>query len=148
MVARVLRGVAAAGRDVREVDICGCGWFSLSPDGRATVTDALKDIVAYFGPYFEDAALATVGLREADFAVIRRLLAARRYEEARERVTPEMLRLAVVGDPRTAIRAIEHLAEAGVTQVSVGGPLGPDPRETVRLFGRQIIPHFRPAGRS
>jgi len=27
--------------------------------------------------------------------------------------------------------------------VSVGGPLGPDPRETIRLFGEAIIPHFR-----
>jgi 5,10-methylenetetrahydromethanopterin reductase len=54
-----------------------------------------------------------------------------------------MLRLAVVGTPRDAIGQIERLAAAGVTQVSVGGPLGPDPREAIRLFGKEIIPYFR-----
>jgi 5,10-methylenetetrahydromethanopterin reductase len=51
--------------------------------------------------------------------------------------------LAITGSPRDAIRKIEMLAAAGVTQVSVGGPLGPDPRETIRLFGERIIPYFR-----
>ncbi|MND04182.1 methylenetetrahydromethanopterin reductase [compost metagenome] len=54
-----------------------------------------------------------------------------------------MLQLAVAGDPRTIIRRIEALAAAGITQVSVGGPLGPDPRAAIRLFGAEIIPYFR-----
>ncbi|MBI3457227.1 MAG: LLM class flavin-dependent oxidoreductase [Candidatus Rokubacteria bacterium] len=143
MVRRVLAGVRAAGRDPREVDVCGCGWFSISADGRGTATDGLRDIVAYFGPYLEEEALETVGLGRGDFAEIAKLIQARQYAEARVRVTPEMLRLAVAGSPRDAIAKIECLAEAGVTQVSVGGPLGPDPRETVRLFGDRIIPYFR-----
>ena len=54
-----------------------------------------------------------------------------------------MSRLAVVGTPSDAIEKIEMMIEAGITQISVGGPLGPDPSETVRLFGEKIIPHFR-----
>jgi len=143
MVRRVLDGVEHAGRNPAEIDICGCAWFSLSTDGRGTVTDSLKDVVAYFGPYLEEEALATVGLGHADFVEIQELIAARRYAEARERVTTEMLRLAVAGSPHEAIRKIEMLAESGITQVSAGGPLGPDPRETIRLFGEHIIPYFR-----
>jgi 5,10-methylenetetrahydromethanopterin reductase len=143
MVAHVRAGMRRAGRDSGDVDICGCGWFSVSADGKGCDTGALRDIVAYFGNYLDERALATVGLGRADFNDTARLVAGRRYAEAREAVTPEMLRLAVTGDPRAVIRQIEVLAEAGITQVSVGGPLGPDPRETIRLFGAQIIPHFR-----
>lgn len=143
MAGRVLKGAAAAGRNPQEIDICGCGWFSLSADGTGTATDTLKDIVAYFGPYLEEAALNTVGLSQADFGEIGRLITAKQYAAARAKVTPAMLRLAVVGTPREAIRKIELLAEAGITQISVGGPLGPDPRATIRLFGEEIIPYFR-----
>jgi 5,10-methylenetetrahydromethanopterin reductase len=143
MVGRVLKGVAAAGRDPGEVDICGCGWFSLSADGRGTATDALKEIVAYFGPYLEEEALNTVSLSHDDFVEIGELIEARRYDDAREQVTPDMLQLAITGSARDAIQKIEMLASAGITQVSVGGPLGPDPRETIRLFGEEIIPYFR-----
>lgn len=143
MAGRVLKGAAAVGRNPQEVDICGCAWFSLSADGTGTTTDRLKDIVAYFGPYLEEAALNTVGLSPADFGEIGRLITAKQYAAARAEVTPAMLRLAVVGSPREAIRKIELLAEAGITQVSVGGPLGPDPRATIHLFGEEIIPYFR-----
>ncbi len=143
VVERVRAGARAAGRDPGQVDICGCAWFSVSADGTGTATDALRDIVAYFGPYLEEDALRTVGLGRADFAEIGRLVAARRYPEARARVTPEMLRLAVIGSPREAIRAIERLGEAGITQVSVGGPLGPDPGNAIRLFGKEVISYFR-----
>ena len=65
------------------------------------------------------------------------------YDGARAAVTPEMMNLAIVGSPKDAIAKIELLAEAGVTQVSIGGPLGPDPGEAIRLFGEQVIPYFR-----
>ena len=143
MVNRVRRGADRVGRDAAELDICGCGWFSISADGKGTDTDALKDIVAYFGYYLEEEALNSVDLQRKDFAEIFRLIEKQGYSEARQRVTPDMLKLAVVGTPEDAIRKIELLAEAGVTQVSVGGPLGPDPSETIRLFGAKVIPYFR-----
>jgi 5,10-methylenetetrahydromethanopterin reductase len=143
MVDRILKGVARAGRNKNEVDICGCAWFSISEDGKGTQTDTLKDILAYFGNYMDEDALATAGLSRAHFSETERLVAAGDYTGARAAVTPEMMKLAVVGTPKDAIAKIEMLAEAGVTQVSVGGPLGPDPGETIRLFGEQVIPYFR-----
>jgi 5,10-methylenetetrahydromethanopterin reductase len=143
MADRILRGVRNAGREKDDFDICGCAWFSISEDGRGTKTDTLKDILAYFGNYLDEEALATVGLSRAHFSETERLVTAGDYTGAREAVTPEMMQLAVVGTPEDAIAKIEMLAEAGVTQVSVGGPLGPDPGETIRLFGEKVIPYFR-----
>jgi 5,10-methylenetetrahydromethanopterin reductase len=54
-----------------------------------------------------------------------------------------MMKRAVVGRPRDAIAKIEMLADAGVTQVSIGGPLGPDPAAAIRLMGDKVIPYFR-----
>jgi 5,10-methylenetetrahydromethanopterin reductase len=143
MVARIRAGMQRAGRKEDAVDICGCGWFSVSADGKGCDTAALRDIIAYFGHYMDERALAAVGLGRADFRETGRLVAGRRYAEARNAVTPDMLTLAITGNPREVIAKIEALADAGITQVSVGGPLGPDPREAIRLFGAQIIPHFR-----
>jgi len=42
-----------------------------------------------------------------------------------------------IGTPEDAVAAIERLADAGVTQVSLGGPLGPDPAEAVRLVAQE-----------
>ncbi len=143
MAARILKGVHKAGKDPADFDICGCAWFSISEDGKGTKTDTLRDILAYFGNYLDEEALGTVGLSQAHFSETQALVSAGDYAGARAAVTPEMMQLAITGTTKDAIAKIEMLAEAGVTQVSVGGPLGPDPRETIRLFGEQVIPYFR-----
>ncbi len=53
-----------------------------------------------------------------------------------------MLQLAIVGTPQDVIKQIEYLAEQGITQVNLGGPLGPDPAEAIRLMGEKVIPYF------
>jgi len=143
MVQRILKGMNKSGKDPVDFDICGCAWFSISENGKGTETDRLKDILAYFGHYLDEEALATVGLSHAHFSRTQQRVDAGDYDGARAAVTPEMMKLAVVGSPKDAIRKIELLADAGVTQVSIGGPLGPDPAETIRLFGEQVIPYFR-----
>ncbi len=143
MTRRILKGVRKAGKSRDDFDVCGCAWFSISESGKGTQTDTLKDILAYFGHYMDEEALATIGLSRAHFSETQRLVDAGDYGGARAAVTPEMMKLAVVGSPKEAIAKIEMLAEAGVTQVSIGGPLGPDPGEAIRLIGEQVIPYFR-----
>jgi 5,10-methylenetetrahydromethanopterin reductase len=143
MTERVLKGVRKAGKNPEDFDICGCAWFSISETGKGTETDQLKDILAYFGHYLDEQALATVGLSRAHFSATQRLVDKGDYRGARAAVTPEMMKLAVVGRPRDAIAKIEMLADAGVTQVSIGGPLGPDPASAIRLMGDKVIPYFR-----
>lgn len=143
MAERVLKGVRKAGKDPAQFDVCGCAWFSVSESGTDTRTDTLKDILAYFGHYLDEEALATVGLSRAHFAGTQRLVDAGDYAGARAAVTPDMMKLAVVGNAKEAIAKIEMLAAAGVTQVSIGGPLGPDPAAAIRLIGEKVIPYFR-----
>ncbi len=143
MVERVNRGINKAGRSPDEVDICGCAWISMTESGKDTVTDSLKDILAYFGNYLDEEALNTVGLSQKSFAGTAKAVEERNYEKARELVTEDMHQLAIVGSPEDAIKKIELLFDSGINQVSIGGPLGPDPEETIRLFGEKVIPHFR-----
>ncbi len=143
MTERIMKGVHKAGKNPADFDVCGCAWFSISESGKGTQTDTLKDILAYFGNYLDEEALATVGLSKASFSETQRLVAAGDYPGARAAVTAEMMQLAVIGSPKDAITKIEMLADAGVTQVSIGGPLGPDPAAAIRLIGEQVIPYFR-----
>lgn len=142
MVPMIVKGAQGVGRDPAELDIAGCAWLSLS-ETRAAATRVLRQMIAYFGPYLEAPALATVGLKPADFDALKVLVSQGRYDEAAAAVTEEMFRLAIVGMPKDVIARIENLAELGVTQVSLGGPLGPDPDAAIRLMGERVIPRFR-----
>jgi 5,10-methylenetetrahydromethanopterin reductase len=144
VVRAIEAGVARAGRDRTRFVVSGCGWLSLSADRRAAA-DRMRDMIAYFGPYLEDEALATVGLGRRDFRSIKERIDHGDYDGARALVTPEMERLGIVGTPREVISQIEELGRAGIDEVGLGGPLGPDPEEAIRLLGREIIPHFRGA---
>jgi 5,10-methylenetetrahydromethanopterin reductase len=104
----------------------------------------MRDMVAYFGPYLEDEALATIGLSRADFAAIKAHTDVGDYAGAKALVTDDMLRLGIVGTPKDVIRQIEELAGAGIDEVGLGGPLGPDPHAAIELLGREVMPYFRP----
>ncbi len=142
MVSAITKGALEAGRDPAGVDIAGCAWLSLAAQ-RSDATDILREMIAYFGPHLEAQALATIGLTPADFEPLRHLVDAGCYEDAAASVTESMFALAINGTPKDVIRQIEGLAAAGVTQISFGGPLGPDPAEAIRLMGEQVIPYFK-----
>ena len=142
MVPAIHKGALAAGRDPAEVDICACGWLSLSEDVTAA-QDLLRPMVAYFAPYLEAPALATAGLDLADFDEVGRLISEQRYDDAYAAVTEPMFRLGIVGTAKDVIARIEMLADMGVTHVNLGGPLGPDPEATIRIMGEEVIPYFR-----
>jgi 5,10-methylenetetrahydromethanopterin reductase len=138
----IARGVRASGRDRGSFVISGCGWLSLSAQRKAAA-DKMRHMVAYFGAYLEEEALATVGLSRADFAPIKARIDAGDYAGAQTLVTDDMLKLGIVGTPKDVIRQIEDLAAAGVDEVGLGGPLGPDPAAAIELLRREVMPYFR-----
>ncbi|MCZ7663732.1 MAG: LLM class flavin-dependent oxidoreductase [Thermoleophilia bacterium] len=142
MVAPIREGLRRAGRDPEAFVVAGCAWVSVSDQGGAA-RDTIRDIVAYFGPYLEEAALAAIGLPPGAFAPIKERLLAGDYRGAASLVTEPMLRVAMVGTPAEIIPRIETLLEAGVTHVSLGGPLGPDPRRAIELLGHEVLPRVR-----
>jgi len=142
MVPAIAKGAIAIHRDPKEVDISGCAWLSLSANPAAP-TDTLRKMISYFGWGLEESALATVGLTAQDFTPIKALIDQGKYEQAQNAVTDEMCRLALTGTPKQVITQIERLADLGITQVNLGGPIGPDPKEAIRLMGEQVIPYFQ-----
>ena len=142
LVAEVRAGAQAAGRDPNELELTACAWLSLSEDGRAT-DDPLRPMIATFAPYLGEAALASIGLTRADLEPVRALAAAGRLDAAAAAVSAPTFALALAGTPEQVAERIAALALLGVTHVSLGGPLGPDPGEAIRLLGERVIPAVR-----
>lgn len=137
VVRLVHEGAEAAGR--RDVEIVGFLWISVADD-RDEALRCVDDVVAYFGVYLDDFALAHVGLCQQDFAEIRAALDRGDKQAARRLVTPPMRRLAVAGTVDDCIEQLERVAAAGITHASLGGPLGPNPDRAVRLIGEKMLP--------
>ncbi|GFO97487.1 5,10-methylenetetrahydromethanopterin reductase [groundwater metagenome] len=65
------------------------------------------------------------------------------FADAVRAVTPEMMdAFAICGTPKKCIEKINGLIKAGVTQIVVGSPIGPDRTEAIKLVGKEIIPYF------
>jgi 5,10-methylenetetrahydromethanopterin reductase len=116
--------------------------LSLSADGALAATK-MRGMIAYFGPYLEEEALAKIGLTCSDFAPIKARTDVGDYAGAQSLVTEPMLKLAIVGTPGQVIFAmIEDLASAGVDEIGLGGPLGPDrtPRSSCSARSHAVFP--------
>ena len=137
------RGLSRGGRSLQEFDLAACIWCSISDD-RTAAEDVMKDKIAYYGHALSGYLRDRLGLDERDLAAMERALQRDRdAERARALVTPEMLRIGIVGNPDDLIRRLESLVEMGAEHLSFGPPLGPDPVEAVRLLGDRVLPHFR-----
>jgi len=135
-------GAARAGRGIEDLDIVGCIWFSVSRD-REAAKDALRGLVSFYGPHLAPEMIGKVGLVPEDFDAIREALSARDHERAESLVTDEMAQIAVYGTPEDCVERIDRLISRGLTHVRFGPPLGPEPEETIKLIGEEIIPHFK-----
>lgn len=141
-VAKIGDGAKKAGKDLSKLDIAGCVWLSLANASEDAVINPLKELVAYFGPLLGVKGLASVGLTHEEFEPVQRVFKESGIEEARKLVTDRMLRLAIHGSLDDCMQKLEKLEKAGVNQVLLGAPLGPNPRESIEIIGRSIIPHF------
>jgi 5,10-methylenetetrahydromethanopterin reductase len=135
----VRAAAAAAGRDPDAVDIPACFWVSIDEDpDRAAAPLAEK--LAYYGPSISATQLADAGLTPADFRPAAAALERGDTAAACRLITPQMLRLGIVGDAAAVIARCRALAAAGATHLSFGPPLGPDPVAAVTRLGRDVLP--------
>lgn len=134
-------GARRADRDVREIDISGCVWFSLSND-TDMAKEALRELIAYYGPHLAPVMIEEIGLNTADFDPIEDAIRRSDFETAKALVTERMMRLAIFGSPEQCIQRLEELEKTGVTQVNIGPPLGPRPEEAIETIGSKIIQYF------
>ncbi len=139
----IAAGAAAAGRSLDDIDLAACIWVSLSDDAIAAEA-ALREKIAYYGAGFSPLILDRLGVSKADFGPIEEaMMTERDTEKARNLVTPDMLRIGVVGTSDDLIARLEGLVGMGARHLSFGPPLGPDPLRAVEQLGRDVIPHFR-----
>jgi 5,10-methylenetetrahydromethanopterin reductase len=141
-IAAVRAGAVAAGRDPDELELGACTWLSLSEDGSGT-EEPLRPMIATFAPYLEDHALAAIGLERHELEPLRELVDAGRHDEAAAAVTQPMFALGLTGGPDEVTQRILALQASGVTHVSLGGPIGPDPWNAIRLLGERVLPALR-----
>jgi 5,10-methylenetetrahydromethanopterin reductase len=144
-VRKISEGARNAGKDPSKVDIAGCVWLSIAKNRESAAIDPLKELVAYFGPLLGVKGLAAVGLSHEAFAPVHEEFKKSGIKSAIKLVTDKMLRLAVYGSPDDCIASLEKLEKAGVNQILLGAPLGPNPKESVNIIGQKIIPYFRNA---
>lgn len=142
MVEPIRRGAIRAGREPSELDVAGLAWLSISEDGDAARA-RLAEVAAYFGSYLEAPALATIGVRPEDYLPARERIMVGDREGARRLVSEEMLGLGIVGTPEECRDPVEMMIDAGVTNVLLGGPLGPDPAEAIELAAEELVEPLR-----
>jgi len=142
VMGHIATGARRAGRSLEDIDVVGCIWFSVSQDPEKA-KDALRDLVTFYGPHLAPDMIAKIGLTPSDFDPIKEAYAARDPEKARSLMTDEMANIAIHGTPEDCIQRLEKLVDRGLKHVRFGPPLGPDPAETIRLIGEEIVPYFR-----
>lgn len=142
-VQKISEGARRAGKDPKDVDVAGCVWMSIAKTREEAIITPLKELVAYFGPLLGVKGLAAVGLAHADFANVHETFKKVGMREASKLVTDKMLKLAIYGSPDDCTARIEELDQVGVNQVLIGSPLGPNPKESISIIGREIIPRFK-----
>lgn len=136
---QITAGAEAAGRNARDIDIAACFWVSVDSDPeRARAPMAEK--IAYYGASFAPYLLERAGLRVADFAPIQAALRTDGIAAASSLVTPEMLRLGIVGTPAQVIERCQALLDAGARHLSFGPPLGSDVLAAVDTLGSAVLP--------
>jgi 5,10-methylenetetrahydromethanopterin reductase len=131
-------GARRAGRSLEGFDLAACVWWSVART-RREAEDALRYLIAYYGPSLRDETLAPIGLGLADFEAVRAAWQAGDMPRAMALVEQRMFALAIYGTPEQMRERVRWLGERGVTQVNLGPPLGPDPLEALRITGEQVI---------
>jgi 5,10-methylenetetrahydromethanopterin reductase len=142
MLRHVRRGADRAGRDLASIDLAACIWCSVSSD-RDRAERALREKIAYYGYSLSPFILSRLGVDRAELEPIRQASVVERDpDKALALVTPELLRIGVVGTARELIPRLEHLVALGARHLSFGPPLGPDPFEAIDVLGREVLPRF------
>lgn len=135
-------GAARAGRTLENFDYAACVWWSIA-ETRREAEDALRYLVAYYGPSLRAETLAPISLTPADFDTVRVAWQAGDMQQAMAQLTPNMFRLAIYGEPDEMLSRLRWLETQGVTQINIGPPLGPNIERSLRQTAKTVIERFR-----
>jgi 5,10-methylenetetrahydromethanopterin reductase len=123
-------------------DLAACVWWSVAQT-QAQAEDALRYLIAYYGPSLRDETLNPIGLTMRDFDAVRAAWQAGEMNRAMHLITPAMFRLAIYGAPQDMVAKVHWLQSKGVTQINIGPPLGPDREQALRFTAERVMGEFR-----
>ena len=123
-------------------DLAACVWWSVAQT-KTEAEDALRYLIAYYGPSLRDETLNPIGLTMQDFDAIRVAWQAGEMQRAMRLITPAMFRLAIYGAPEDMVAKVRWLQGKGVTQINIGPPLGPDREQALRYTAEKVMRAFK-----
>lgn len=135
-------GAKRAGRNPSEIGICAGPLSAISRDreaARAAARRALAVYLPYLHPMTEVA-----GIPDEEIRNVRQAAAIGDFEKGAACVSDLAIsKCSVTGTPSDIIPQIEAMADAGMTHLAFGHPLGPNFDEAVDLIGTEVLPHFQ-----
>jgi 5,10-methylenetetrahydromethanopterin reductase len=142
--AHIHRGMARSALVKRHLpfDLAACVWWSIAPT-QAAAEDALRYLIAYYGPSLRAETLAPIGLQPSDFAAVRDAWRNGDMDRAMRLVQENMFQLAIYGAPQDMVAKVRWLQSKGVTQINIGPPLGPNREQALRQTGEMVMREFK-----
>lgn len=140
-VGRIRSGAEKAGRSLSEINIANILPFCLAKS-REESRRLVRTEVAYVVSFTPQAALQECGIKLNDAERVG-LALKQDIQKASEMVTDEMTdSFSIVGAERDCREKISEYRRAGVETILLCSPFGPDPREAIRIVGKEIAPSF------
>jgi 5,10-methylenetetrahydromethanopterin reductase len=135
----IRQGAEKAGRDPTDVEICAYAAFSADKD-MTKAEKAAKVVVAFIVAGSPVNVLERHGVRQKEAQKISASIARSDFGSLMADVTMDMVEaFSISGTPEICLSRIDELLEAGITQIVVGSPIGPDKERSIRLIGKSII---------
>jgi 5,10-methylenetetrahydromethanopterin reductase len=142
-VEQVKTGAEKAGRTPSDVDIAAYTSFSVA-ENEKKAKKAVEPVVAYIVAGSPSSVLESFDISTETADMIRYNLAERKWGEAFGAVDSKMIdAFSVCGTPEKCVEKIGEILTSGVDQFVTGSPLGPDKKNAINLFGKEVLPHFK-----
>ena len=131
-------GAKNAGRDIKEIDVAAYTCFSIDDDAEKAYA-AAKPVAAFIVAGAPDSVLERHGISLENKKEIADLISKGNFKELSTIVTDQTVdKFAIVGDFEICLKKAKELESAGVTQLVVGSPLGPNKEKSIKLIGKMI----------
>ena len=139
----IRKGVEKAGRKMDDVDVAAYTSFSVADD-KKSAKKCVVPVVAYIVAGSPQPVLEKHEISIESANKIREGLASRNWGEAFGSVTSDMIdAFAICGTPDQCVEQIDELFKMGITHFISGSPLGPSKKQSINLFGCEVMPHFK-----
>ncbi len=142
-VTLIEKGAQKAGKSIKEVDVAAYTSFSVASDKKSAMKSVVP-VVAYIVAGSPSVILERHEIPVESAEKIRKGLSERNWGEAFGAVDTDMIEaFSICGNPDECVEKIDELFKTGITHFITGSPLGPNKKESINLFGHEVMPHFK-----